>query len=291
MWIGLWLGILTIGAAQAETGGVHLARVQDGIVEIALPGEVADSESMPWEVQKVDGHDVWRVPMKGVSFGGVRIGERFKLREVGKDRSAGSCTVVSFVTRSVAYDDWAQEDATAPTCGTAQVYAQLSCGGMPPRLYLAVPQGVEITALSPVPSEGARARSGAKRALSTPAIMAEVKAALSTIGNQTAPMKVDYGQAALGNHPQLSVVDVHRYTNDGVVECGGDDLSDRRWALWDGDRVVGPVRQDTPRPAALFTVGAQHFMVVRRVWEGWFITDVEGRPQSQMHDGFCGCPC
>jgi hypothetical protein len=291
MWIGLWLGTLTLGAVHAAAGDVHLARVQDGVMEIALSGEVADWKTMPWQVQKVHGDDVWRVPMKGIFHGGVRIGERFKLREVRKGRSAGSCTVVSFVTRSVAYSDWAPEEATLPSCGTAQVYAQLDCRGKQHGLYLAVRQGVELTAFSPVPDEGTRARSGAKQALSTPAIMAEVQAAHSTILDQTAPMKIIYSQAALGNHPDLSVVDVHRYTGDGEVQCGGGDFSDKRWALWDGGRVVGPVHHDTPRPAALFTVGTQRYMVVPRLWDGWMITDVEGRQQAQMHDGFCGCPC
>jgi len=291
MWIGLWMGVLGAWAAPGELTDVHLARVQDGILELALPGEVADWKTLPWQAHSVDGSEVWKVSMRGLSHGSVRVGDRFAIREMRKGRAEGTCKVVSFVTRSVAYSEWLTENDDLPSCGTPQVYAQLDCPGKKPGLYLAARQGTKVTAYSTVPGTGTRRDRRARQALSTPDIMALVKAAHKQGVDPTAPIQVSSGVADLGGHPDLSLVDVHWFTGEAVEECGGGDFSDKRWALWDGSRVMGKIQHGVGRPVAVFTVGSATYMVRPMTWDGWAITDLDGKPVYQMYDGFCGCAC
>jgi hypothetical protein len=291
MWFGLWLGILGARAAPGEVSDVHLGRVEDGIMEIALPGEVDDWKSLPWEAHSVDGSDVWRVTMKGLSHGDVRVGDTFTTRKVHDNRVGEDCKVVSFVTRSVAYNQWAPEEGLLPACGIPQVYAQLNCTGKKAGLYLAVRRGTQLTAYSIVPSEGTSKEGPAKRALMTPEIMVLVKAAHKQSWDKAAPIETEASVASLKGHPSLSLVDVHWYTGEGVEECAGDDFSDKRWALWDGSRILGPIQHNTARPVAIFTVGSDLYQVRPMSWDGWAITDLKGQSVHQLHDGFCGCPC
>lgn len=291
MWFGLWMSVMGAWAAPDTPRAVHLARVQDGIVEVALPGVVEDWKSLPWRAKKVEGHNVWSVTMKTHAHSGVRIGDRFNLHDPRKDVAKGSCKVVSFVTRSVAYNDWERENPTQPDCGTPQVYAQLDCTGKGYEIFIATPRGIKVTAFSPIADTGNRHDRRATQALSTPEIMAEIKADHAQANDPGAPVKVTDGVADLKDHPDLWLIDVHRFTGDGVEECGGGDLSDKRWALWDGTRVVGPIHRYVRRPIAMLTVGGQPYMLRSLDGAGWALTDLAGEPSYRMHDGFCGCPC
>ena len=293
MWTGLViaLGALAAQAAPQSQWEIFLGRNESGIIEVALPGEVSGSGDLPWRSKGEAPDRIWSVPMKVLTHGGITVGDRFSVRGVDSKSAPRSCKVTSFVTRSVAYDDVAPEKATAPTCGVTQVYAQLDCPATQREMVLVTPEAVQITAYSKVPAKASPGDGGAKTALSTPEIMAQVKAGLSREVEPGTPMKTTFGHAKLSAHPKLSVVDVHRYTGEGMSECGGDDYSDARWALWDGQRVVGATHRNISRPKALLTVSDRVYVMRSLMGNGWALTDLDGQVLYTLHSQFCGCAC
>jgi hypothetical protein len=287
MWLGIMMSSLIVSASGPQAAGVHLARTQDGMVEVALLGAVEGWKAMPWKKQG----ETWSAPAGGPSYGGVRIGDAFSLRGLRNPATQTGCKVVSFVTRSVAYDDFGSEDSALPSCGTAQRYAQLDCKGVQYEAYIAVGDSAEISAWSLVKSKPRRPRSGAREALSSRKILASVRQQLRHVENKAARVQVDYSVAELSGHSGLQLVEVHRYTGEAYAECGGPDLSDQRWAMWNGKGVVGSVRQGRGRPVAVFSMSGQDFMVLPGMEGGWAISTLEGEELIPLFSGFCGCSC
>ncbi len=290
MWSMLMVCFWVISPASAQADQVFLARVQDGVVEVALPAEVSGWADLSWERQGEGMDPHWISRMDAQSAQGVQVGDSMRLHRIKDGRSSGHCKVVSFVTRSWGLDDFGDRESAIPTCGTAQVYAQLDCG-RDASMYLAVPEGSRIAAYSPVSERGRSLDSAAREALVTPQVKAEIIKASQGhyLGGEA--LKKESRKVSLANHRGLHVIDVHWYSGKAEAECGGGDFTQRKWSLWDGQALVGPIRTWLPRPTAIFTVGSKQLVLRSAGFEGMVIEDLQGERVYQSHDGFCGCAC